>query len=202
MFTWMNKADSKLRMIDCFLISDGVLQAHLGMHVTALDRLWSDHNPILLHRKKSDFGPVLFKKFHSWFDRIDFDDIVKEAWSNMSVEEEGSTSIEEKIDARCANNEDRALCVNRLQELDGLEKLESMYLVQMARVKWEVEGDENSKCLHCIINSRRKSQMIQRIMHEGVRITEPNDIKLAFLNFYKEKFNCYDSLVIFPHAGC
>ncbi|GJW08293.1 hypothetical protein Tco_1570716 [Tanacetum coccineum] len=193
MFTWMNKADSKLRMIDCFLISDGVLQAHLGMHVTALDRSWSDHNPILLHRKKSDFVPVLLKKFHSWFDRIDFDDIVKEAWSNI---------IEEKIDAGCANDEDRALCVNRLQELDGLEKLESMYLVQKARVKWEVEGDENSKFLHGIINSRRKSQMIQCIMHEGVRITEPNDIKLAFLNFYKDKFNCYDSLVIFPHAGC
>ncbi|GKA37936.1 putative RNA-directed DNA polymerase, eukaryota, reverse transcriptase zinc-binding domain protein [Tanacetum coccineum] len=107
-------------------------------------------------------------------------------------------NIEEKIDAGCANDEDRALRVNRLQELDGLEKLESMDLVQKARVKWEVEGDENSKFFHDIINSRRKSQMIQGIMHEGVWITKPNAIKLAFLNFYKDKFNCHDSPIIFP----
>ncbi|GKA13544.1 hypothetical protein Tco_0693190 [Tanacetum coccineum] len=111
---------------------------------------------------------------HSRFDRIDFDDVVKEAWLNLSIEEEGSTkslhdklkglkiqlklwysrtkeaeyskkksimssfrSIEEKIDAGCANDKDRALRVNRLQELDGLEKLESMDLVEKARIKWE-----------------------------------------------------------------
>ncbi|GJY36706.1 hypothetical protein Tco_0422084 [Tanacetum coccineum] len=70
-------------------------------------------------------------------------------------------SIEENIDAGCANDEVRALRVNRLQELDGLEKLESMDLAQKARVKWEVEGDENSKFSHDISNSRMKSQMIQ-----------------------------------------
>nr|GEY27301.1 RNA-directed DNA polymerase, eukaryota, reverse transcriptase zinc-binding domain protein [Tanacetum cinerariifolium] len=42
--------------------------------------------------------------------------------------------IEEKIDAGCAHDEDRALRVNSLQELDGLEKLESMDLVQKARL--------------------------------------------------------------------
>ncbi|GJU55835.1 hypothetical protein Tco_1229549 [Tanacetum coccineum] len=70
-------------------------------------------------------------------------------------------SIEEKIYAGCANDKYRVLRVNRLQELDGLEKLESMDMVQKARVKWEVEGDENSKFFHGILHSRRKSQMIQ-----------------------------------------
>ncbi|GJX56765.1 hypothetical protein Tco_0286662 [Tanacetum coccineum] len=31
------------------IVEDGVLQAHSDMHVTALDRLWSDRNLILLH---------------------------------------------------------------------------------------------------------------------------------------------------------
>nr|GEV07422.1 hypothetical protein [Tanacetum cinerariifolium] len=97
-----------------------------------------------------------------------------EAWSNLSVDEDGSIkslhnklkglkfqlklwyshtkevkyrrkknitsslrNIEEKIDAGCANDEHRTLRVNRLQELDGLEKLESMDLIQKALVKWE-----------------------------------------------------------------
>ncbi|PWA79807.1 RNA-directed DNA polymerase, eukaryota [Artemisia annua] len=60
-FTWMNKAGSKLSKIDRFLISDGVSQTHPDVQVTILDRLWSDHNPILLHCKKSDFGSIPFK---------------------------------------------------------------------------------------------------------------------------------------------
>ncbi|GJS89535.1 RNA-directed DNA polymerase, eukaryota, reverse transcriptase zinc-binding domain protein [Tanacetum coccineum] len=80
MYTWMNKTGSKLSKLDCFLISDGVLLAHSYMQVTVLDRVWSDHIPILLHY--------------------------------------------------------------------GLEKLESMDLIQKDRVKWDVERDENSKFFH------------------------------------------------------
>ncbi|GKE48725.1 hypothetical protein Tco_1479983 [Tanacetum coccineum] len=40
--------------------------------------------------------------------------------------------------------------------------------------------------------------MINGILHEGRWITDPNDIKLAFLKFYKDKFSCHDSAVIFP----
>ena len=36
------------------------------------------------------------------------------------------------------------------------------------------------------------------IMHEGVWITDPNTIKLAFINFYKDKFSCNDSSILFP----
>nr|GEW02237.1 hypothetical protein [Tanacetum cinerariifolium] len=97
-----------------------------------------------------------------------------------------------------ASDADRLLRINTLQELDNLEKLDSMDLIQKARVKWDVEGDENSKKIHGVINSKRKSQAIQGILHEGIWITDPSDIKLAFLNFYKEKFSCQVSSVIFP----
>ncbi|GJY09334.1 hypothetical protein Tco_0377519 [Tanacetum coccineum] len=38
---------------------------------------------------KFDFGPIPFKIFHSWFDRNDFDDVVKEAWSGLLNANEG-----------------------------------------------------------------------------------------------------------------
>ncbi|GJZ81911.1 RNA-directed DNA polymerase, eukaryota, reverse transcriptase zinc-binding domain protein [Tanacetum coccineum] len=130
----------------------------------------------------------------------DVEDMVREAWESLSSREEGSTmSLHEKLkDTGCANDEDRLLYVNKLQEQDGLKKLESINLVQKAWVKWEVEGVENSKFFHCVINSRRKSQMIQGIMHESVWITDTNVIKTIFLNFYKDKFNCHDNPVNFP----
>ncbi|GJW60154.1 hypothetical protein Tco_0109489 [Tanacetum coccineum] len=40
--------------------------------------------------------------------------------------------------------------------------------------------------------------MINGIMHEGVWLSEPKDIKEAFLNFYKDKFSCHDSHISFP----
>ncbi|GKA39817.1 RNA-directed DNA polymerase, eukaryota, reverse transcriptase zinc-binding domain protein [Tanacetum coccineum] len=49
LFTWMNKAGTKLSKLDRFLISEEVAKALLDVRVTAIDHLWSDHNPILLH---------------------------------------------------------------------------------------------------------------------------------------------------------
>ncbi|GJT69786.1 hypothetical protein Tco_1029072 [Tanacetum coccineum] len=83
-------------------------------------------------------------------------------------------SLDEKIDAGQASEDDRMLRVNSWHELDNLEKLVSMNLIQKARIRWDVEGDENSKFFHGIINSKRKSQSIQ------------------------EKLSCHDSPVILP----
>ncbi|GKD22592.1 hypothetical protein Tco_1224295 [Tanacetum coccineum] len=45
-----------------------------------------------------------------------------------------------------------------MQELENLERLNSMDLVKKLRIKWKVEGDENSKIFHGLINPRIKSQ--------------------------------------------
>nr|GEY60632.1 RNA-directed DNA polymerase, eukaryota, reverse transcriptase zinc-binding domain protein [Tanacetum cinerariifolium] len=69
--------------------------------------------------------------------------------------------IEEEDDGN-ASDDEKATRINKLQELDNLEKLESMDLVQ-----------------------------------KGMWLSEPTDIKEAFLNFYKDKFSCHDSLICF-----
>nr|GFB01708.1 RNA-directed DNA polymerase, eukaryota, reverse transcriptase zinc-binding domain protein [Tanacetum cinerariifolium] len=107
-------------------------------------------------------------------------------------------NLDQKIDEGLASDEDKSSHISKFQELDYFEKMNSLDLMQKARVKWEVEGDENSKFFHGLINSRRKSQSIQGIMHEGVWLSDPKDIKEAFLNFYKKKFSCHDSQVSFP----
>ncbi|GKB62672.1 RNA-directed DNA polymerase, eukaryota, reverse transcriptase zinc-binding domain protein [Tanacetum coccineum] len=51
--------------------------------ITALDRLWSDHTPILFHILKSYFGLIPFKLYNSWLSRDGFDDIIKATWSSL-----------------------------------------------------------------------------------------------------------------------
>nr|GFA05195.1 RNA-directed DNA polymerase, eukaryota, reverse transcriptase zinc-binding domain protein [Tanacetum cinerariifolium] len=206
-----------------------------NLQVVALDRRWSDHNPLLIHSKKFDFGPTPFRIFHSWFDRIDFKKVVKDKWDDITREVLGHTkylhtklkdlkshlkiwysytkevetsrmnllfadmrNLDQKTDEGLASDEDKSSRISKLQELDYFKKMNSLDLMQKARVKWEVEVDENSKFFYGLINSKRKSQSIHGIMHEGVWLSDPKDIKEAFLNFYNKKFSCHDSQVFFP----
>ncbi|GJW90607.1 putative ribonuclease H-like domain-containing protein [Tanacetum coccineum] len=90
-----------------------------------------------------------------------------------------------------------------LQEIEKIDKFASMDIIQKAHVKWDIEGDENSKFFHGLINQKRRNQMINGIMVEGNWITNPCLIKDAFLQFYKRKFQAIDSQVMFsnlPHS--
>nr|GEU87653.1 RNA-directed DNA polymerase, eukaryota, reverse transcriptase zinc-binding domain protein [Tanacetum cinerariifolium] len=188
------------------IIEDNVNHDIPNLQVVALDRRWSDHNPILLHSKKFDFGPTPFIIFHSWFDRIDFEKVVKDKWGDISGEvlchtkslhtklkdlkshlkiwyshtNEVETSrmnllladmrnLDQKNNEGLASDEDKSSRISKLQELDYFEKMNSLDLMQKMRVKWE-----------------------------GVWLSDPKDIKEAFLNFYKKKFSCHDSQVSLP----
>nr|GEY53155.1 reverse transcriptase domain-containing protein [Tanacetum cinerariifolium] len=76
-FTWMNKVGTKLSELDRFLISEEVVDAFHDVRVTAIYRLWSDHNIILLYVSKSGFSPTPLKLFHSWLLRDIFDNVIK-----------------------------------------------------------------------------------------------------------------------------
>ncbi|GJS66564.1 putative RNA-directed DNA polymerase, eukaryota, reverse transcriptase zinc-binding domain protein [Tanacetum coccineum] len=233
-YTWMNKAGTKLSKLDRFLISDDILEDIPDIRITALDRLWSDHTPILFHVEKANFGPSPFKLYNSWLLRDGFDDLIRSAWSSMENQSndrslmsheklrsiKGSIKqwysnikindhnkrlealnvlnvIDKKIDDGSANENDRENRIKLLQDIDNLDNLESHDLIQKAHIKWDIEGDENSKFFHGIINQKRRSQSITDIMHDGTWITDPSQIKDAFLNFFKEKFQAHDSHIIF-----
>ncbi|PWA84449.1 RNA-directed DNA polymerase, eukaryota [Artemisia annua] len=55
------------------------------LKATVLERGKSDHNPIFLHIEKSDYGPYLFKFFHSWLKRPDFDTLIKKSIEDSST---------------------------------------------------------------------------------------------------------------------
>ncbi|PWA83425.1 RNA-directed DNA polymerase, eukaryota [Artemisia annua] len=93
LFTWMNKVGTKLSKLDRFLMTDDVLTTNPDLKATVLDRLWSDHNPILLHTDKTDFGPTPFKLYHSWMERKGFEDMIKQAneeYSHLNLDSDAS----------------------------------------------------------------------------------------------------------------
>ncbi|GJY05537.1 RNA-directed DNA polymerase, eukaryota, reverse transcriptase zinc-binding domain protein [Tanacetum coccineum] len=125
-FTWMNKG-TKLSKLDRFLISEDVTIRLPNVRITALDRLWSDHNPILLHIDKTDFGPTPFKLYNSWLLRDGFDNLIKEdeKWldSNLKCHEK-FRRLKDKI--KQWSNNIKTLERNRktvaLEEINSIEK--------------------------------------------------------------------------------
>ncbi|GJY64199.1 putative RNA-directed DNA polymerase, eukaryota, reverse transcriptase zinc-binding domain protein [Tanacetum coccineum] len=238
MFTWTNKAGSKLSKLDRFLIFEEVISLLPDIKITSLDLLWSDHTPILLHCSKCDFGPILFKFYHSWFNREGIHDVIISEFNNLASPSDGSkllfheklkalkpkikhwvattksnevsrkqvllkdlSVLDDKIDAGLASSDDHETRIKLLQEADTLTNFDAMDTIQKARVKWDVEGDENTKFFHCLINRKRRTQSINGIMQEGVWITNPIQIKEAFLNFFKDKFKANDLSITF-HPTC
>nr|GEX11475.1 RNA-directed DNA polymerase, eukaryota [Tanacetum cinerariifolium] len=124
--------------------------------------------------------------------------------NRLDVVLEEITSIEKKIDEGSASPSDSENRLNLLHELKNIDKLASMDLIQKAQVKWDIEGDENSKFFYGLINQNRQNQMINGIMVEGTWITDPSLIKDTFFQFYKDNFQAQDSQVLFPnlpHSG-
>ncbi|GJX96232.1 RNA-directed DNA polymerase, eukaryota, reverse transcriptase zinc-binding domain protein [Tanacetum coccineum] len=78
------------------------------------------------------------------------------------------------IDKGCGDVEivnKRANVVRSLQELENLQSLEA---AQKSKIKWAIEGDENSKYYHGILNKKRSQLAIRGILVDGNWIDSPH----------------------------
>nr|GEW31453.1 RNA-directed DNA polymerase, eukaryota, reverse transcriptase zinc-binding domain protein [Tanacetum cinerariifolium] len=75
-----------------------------------------------------------------------------------------------------------------MNKLTSLENMESSELVQKAKVKWSIEGDENSKFFHGIINKCRNNLAIRGIMVDGDWMEDPAAVKKEFFSHFQNRF--------------
>nr|GEW47712.1 RNA-directed DNA polymerase, eukaryota [Tanacetum cinerariifolium] len=83
------------------------------------------------------------------------------------------------------------MLLNRLelsQKLYDLKQSDLKDAAQKAKVKWAIEGDENSKNFHGIINKRRAQLAIRGVFVNGVWHTEPSLVKDSFLDHFANRF--------------
>ncbi|GJV58064.1 hypothetical protein Tco_1459069 [Tanacetum coccineum] len=60
--------------------------------------------------------------------------------------------------------------------------------MQKAKIKWAIEGDENSKFFHGFINNKFTKSRIKGLNINGLWVSEPNLVKSHIFNFYEHKF--------------
>nr|GEU67062.1 RNA-directed DNA polymerase, eukaryota [Tanacetum cinerariifolium] len=99
-FTWAHKSASMMSKLDCFLISEGLIELFSHLSATCLDGNLSDHRPIPLPESIYDYGPSPFRFFHSWFIMKGFDSFVENTWKSLTVvEDNGLIRLKKKLQA-------------------------------------------------------------------------------------------------------
>nr|GEW55854.1 RNA-directed DNA polymerase, eukaryota, reverse transcriptase zinc-binding domain protein [Tanacetum cinerariifolium] len=74
-------------------------------------------------------------------------------------------------------------------DLQRIEKLHSMDLSQKAKIKWSIEGDENSRFFHGVLNKKRNQMNVRGVMVDGVWREQPINVKREFYNHFCNRFD-------------
>nr|GEW59182.1 RNA-directed DNA polymerase, eukaryota [Tanacetum cinerariifolium] len=99
-FTRVQKDAAKMSKLDRFLVSEGLMTRVPMLSGIILDRHLSDHRPILLRELVVDYGPTLFRLFHSWFMLNGFDRVVVNSWKlDVVTGDNAMTCLKKKFQA-------------------------------------------------------------------------------------------------------
>ncbi|GKC83167.1 RNA-directed DNA polymerase, eukaryota, partial [Tanacetum coccineum] len=99
----------------------------------------------------------------------------------------------EALDAAIDNGDGSVETVTKRMEvvksLQDINKLQAMEMAQKAKIKWSIEGDENSSFFHGMLNKRRSQLSIRGIMVDGVWIEDPYTVKREFYQHFSKRFD-------------
>ncbi|GJT58097.1 RNA-directed DNA polymerase, eukaryota, partial [Tanacetum coccineum] len=98
--------------------------------------------------------------------------------------------IDAKVDQGSASSDDLTLRISSLKILGDIERKEASDLAQKAKVKWALEGDENTSFFHGSLKKKRRESAIKGILKNGVWIDDPGEVKHEFYTHFCNRFSC------------
>ncbi|GJR30236.1 hypothetical protein Tco_1106468 [Tanacetum coccineum] len=114
--------------------------------------------------------------------------IYKSKNGGSGILKEELNRIDADIDKGLASD----IIINRRMEviksIQYLDKIHVMDLAQKAKVKWAIEGDENSRYFHGVLNKKRSQSNIRGIMVDGKWQDNPKVVKSEFFLHFRKRF--------------
>nr|GEV41168.1 RNA-directed DNA polymerase, eukaryota [Tanacetum cinerariifolium] len=187
-FTCSHPSASKISKLDRFLVSDGIFSAFPAITAgfdSIVEQAWhffphNDSNRLIIFKKKLQ---NLKKIIRVWVRDLNN---LKAGVKNSIID--NLVAIDKDLDNGIISDD---MLLNRLefsQKLYDLKQSDLKDAAQKAKVKWAIEGDENSKFFHGIINKRRAQLAIRGVFVNGVWHTEPSLVKDSFLDHFATHF--------------
>ncbi|GKA77278.1 RNA-directed DNA polymerase, eukaryota [Tanacetum coccineum] len=97
--------------------------------------------------------------------------------------------LDEVIDNGNATDDTVPRRLEVLNSIQNLNQIQATEAAQKAKIKWSVEGDENVRFFHGMINKKRSQQNIRGVMIDGKWIEEPSRVKKQFFQHFRDRFD-------------
>ncbi|XP_042987468.1 uncharacterized protein LOC122315558 [Carya illinoinensis] len=178
-FSWCNGQTglaSSWARLDRALMDSSFLALFPNASCSYLPRSTSNHAPMFIEFMQDPFsyGMAPFHFQQMWVDYHDFLDCVRLAWEIEGIEQQLQLSWKDNL------GKDLHEAVS---DLATWRHWEEVRLAQMAKLKWKMEGDRNTKFfLACLTNKRRK-----RVLHmqsNGVVFETPESIHQGAIEYF------------------
>ncbi|GJZ91436.1 RNA-directed DNA polymerase, eukaryota [Tanacetum coccineum] len=102
----------------------------------------------------------------------------EELWSCDEITDKGD----------CSNEvvHKRTKILNKIHQVNNIQASE---IAQKAKIKWAIEGDENVKFFHGMLNKKRNQSNIRGIMVNGTWVDDPVQVKREFFEHFRGRFD-------------
>ncbi|GJY87422.1 RNA-directed DNA polymerase, eukaryota, partial [Tanacetum coccineum] len=101
--------------------------------------------------------------------------------------------IDSKVDKGIATAEDLNARLHSTKILSDLERKDASDIAQKAKIKWAIEGDENTSFFHGMLKKKRRQCSIKGILTNGTWIEEPDKVKTEFYSHFCKRFSNSDT---------
>ncbi|XP_071727068.1 uncharacterized protein [Rutidosis leptorrhynchoides] len=159
------------------------------LSVIALDRHLSDHCPLILRDKVIDYGPKPFKVFDEWFNYEEVDKSTsKFGGLDREIDDLNKEVLEWELKAEANNitNSEREKWLDCRRRWGEKTKTKANMLKQKARLKWTLEGDENTKFFHAMIRRKNTKCNFRGLNINGAWVEDPTMLKDSIF----KRFSC------------
>nr|GEY57340.1 RNA-directed DNA polymerase, eukaryota [Tanacetum cinerariifolium] len=139
-----------------------------------------DRNGMVRFKKKMQF---LKKEIRVWV----IDQKQKQSGRIKKIKSK-LTDIDKLLDQGGVNDEILLSHMDLLKQMQDIKSSDSRDCMQKAKIQWAIEGDENSKFFHCIINRKRANLAIKGVMVDGEWMDDPSRFKEEFRSHFATRF--------------
>nr|GEU31653.1 RNA-directed DNA polymerase, eukaryota [Tanacetum cinerariifolium] len=193
-FTWSHPSGSKMSKLDRFLVSECIFRSFLLSRRYVLTiiyrtivRFFSVRSIRILVRFPFSFithGSAL-RGSMLWWNKLG-DKRMHRSGEKNSIKNELS-DIDKEVDREVVFDTNLFRRLELQHNLHDINQVEAKDSFQKSKIKWAIEGEENSKFFYGIINKKRSQLAIREIFDNGLWNVSRDEIRLAVWNCGENK---------------
>nr|GEZ66732.1 RNA-directed DNA polymerase, eukaryota [Tanacetum cinerariifolium] len=200
-FTWCHRFAKKMSKLDRFLMSKGLLGVNLNFSALTLDRMyhyWFEIDGFEEMISKAwcecpivEVNPMLYLMYKMKFLKKCIREWNGKRQSNKCKQRTFKKDLHDMEIVIDQGNDTDDILYKRMEiikDIQEAEKVDNLEAAQKAKIKWAIEGDENTQFYHGILNKKRNQLGIRGVLKDGRWIDNLVVVKKEFLEHFSTRF--------------